>query len=168
MQIEFTKEQLKISLKKTADTISSHYSNITENPLLVIPILNGGVFFYVDLVRRLTIKTEMGIISTNLYGEAEIPFENVIVRYQDANVYNKDVLLIDEICFSGKTLKAVKELFIQQGAKSVKTAVLVNHIRPNRVHCPDWFVVNYTGDAWLFGYGMDLEGLYREKEDILR
>lgn len=165
MTVAIDKTTIQNNIERVAKELDLYYSNSIP---LAIPILNGGIFFFVDLVREMNIETEMGIISTNHYGEAEIPFENVHFRYQDASVKNRKVLLIDEICFSGKTLEYIKERFLEQGALEVKSAVLINHIREGKVYTPDWWAVEYEGNDWLYGYGMDLDGLHRDKLDILK
>jgi hypoxanthine phosphoribosyltransferase len=166
MKTVFNRGYIKQQIKEVASQIDAYYK---ESPfgLLSVPVLNGGVYFYVDLMRELTITTEMGVVSTHHYGEAEVPFENVQFRYQEAEVENRHVLLVDEICFTGKTLKAIKDRFLRQGAKDVKSVVLVDHLKDNRVYAPDWGVVPYRGDGWLWGWGMDRNGLFREREEIV-
>ena len=170
MKTVFDEKVIKAKIITLAPKIESYYRHIDskgEKPLIVIPILNGGIFFFVDLYRELRLKKEMGIISTNHYGKAEVPFKSVKLRYCDADVEGKNVLLVDEICFTGKTLQNVKEIFLNEGALDVKSVVLVDHIRDEKIYSPDWSAVEYYGDAWLYGYGMDIDGLYRELMDIV-
>lgn len=166
MKVEIPHKIIKENLINTANLISCYYKELNTIPL-VIPILKGGIFFFVDLVRSMKVDTEMGLISTNHYGAAETPFPYVRFRYQDADVSDRYVLVVDEICFTGKTLQYAKEKLLKEGAKEVKTVSLVNHIRGNRVCKPDWYVVTYKGTEWVYGYGMDRNGLHREKMDIL-
>lgn len=166
MKVEIPHKIIKENLTQIANSITSYYKELDTIPL-VIPILNGGIFFFVDLVRAISIDTEMGLLSTNHYGAAETPFPYVRFRYQDADVSDRHVLVVDEICFTGKTLQYAKEKLLKEGAKEVKTVSLVNHLRENRVSEPDWYVVTYRGKEWVYGYGMDLNGLHREKMDIL-
>lgn len=164
-KIVFSHLEILDRLDGLSSKINNHYQN--SEPVVVIPILNGGVFFYVDLVRKLTFPTLMGVIATSKYANGYPSNQEFLFKYLDADVVNKSVLLVDEICFTGETLNQVKTKILEMGAKDVKTAVLVNHIRDGRVHVPDFSLIDYTGDAWLYGYGMDIKGLHRNACDIL-
>lgn len=168
MKTVFSKQTIEESLDVVAGAIDQAYQNLTiDTPLCCVPILHGGMFLAVDLTRKLKTPLTIGTITTNLYGEAEKEYDQIKFLGQTVNVKNKNVLLFDEICYTGKTLEFVKNLFLAEGAKTVKSVVLIDHVRDNRVHTPDWSVVTYTGTAWLYGQGMDKDGLYRNLEDIV-
>ena len=171
-KVVFPKEQIDESMGHVVHRMYCDcMAGFERDTWMMIPILNGGVYFYVDLARRLQkdkhFNHEMGIIATSHYGEHEVPHEEVQFKFIDADVKDRRVILVDEICFTGKTLLAAKEACLERGARVVKTVVLVDHIRDGRVYEPDWGVVKYTGDAWLYGYGMDLRNIRREFTDIL-
>ena len=116
-------------------------------------------------MRLLKFPVETGVIDANHYPNGKEQRE-VEVTYLNFNIKNKRILLIDEICFTGETLKALKDLLIFSGAKEVKSVVLVDQPNEHAVNLPDWSVLPYYGKGWLVGYGLDLNGLYRNIEDI--
>lgn len=166
-KVIFSKQQVEEALDILAHDISNHYSNI-DSPLVILPVLNGGVFFYVDLVRRLTIPSEMGTVLTSHYPkEKNKNFDGVLLKSFDAEVSGRHVLIVDEICFTGKTFTNILSVAYSNGATDVKTAALIHQLKEDAVHIPDWYALQYVGTDWIYGYGMDLDGLHREKMDIL-
>jgi hypoxanthine phosphoribosyltransferase len=135
------------------------------NDLLVISVLKGSFIFAADLIRALHdagISPEVEFIMISSYGAGTTSGEIKVLRDIDSDVSDRDILLIDDILESGKTLKFVSELLLGRGAKSVSVAVLLDKrmrrqskIEPDFTgfDCPDYFVV---------GYGMDAAYAFRE------
>lgn len=133
--------------------------------LLVIAILKGSFIFAADLIRAMHdtgLSPEVEFIFISSYGTGTTSGEVRVLRDIDNEVAGRDVLLIDDILESGKTLKFTRELMLERGAKSVSIAVLLDkHSRRQTAleadftgfDCPDEFVV---------GYGMDVAHAFRE------
>ncbi|HWK68656.1 MAG TPA: hypoxanthine phosphoribosyltransferase [Rhizobiaceae bacterium] len=133
--------------------------------LLVIAILKGSFIFAADLIRAMHdtgLSPEVEFIFISSYGTGTTSGDVKVLRDIDNEVAGRDVLLIDDILESGKTLKFTRELMLQRGAKSVSIAVLLDkHSRRQTAldadftgfDCPDEFVV---------GYGMDVAHAFRE------
>jgi hypoxanthine phosphoribosyltransferase len=133
--------------------------------LLVISILKGSFVFAADLIRAMHdtgLSPEVEFIFISSYGAGTTSGEVRVLRDIDNDVAGRDVLLIDDILESGKTLKFTRDLMLQRGAKSVSIAVLLDkHMRRQTdlqadfvgFDCPDLFVV---------GYGMDVGHAFRE------
>lgn len=164
-KVIFPKDLIAEKLSVLAKEISDFYSD--GEPFVAVPILNGGVFFYVDLIRQISHPSSMGVISTTKYPNGFPGNNEPVVKFLDVDVKDKKVLIFDEICFTGATLNMVRADMYGQGAKDVRTVVLIHQLKENAVHIPDWSVLEYSGTDWLYGYGMDVEGLHREKMDIL-
>lgn len=166
-EILFIDSQINEGRHRVAASINEHYSVDLGKPVVTIPILNGGMFFYVDLVRELTFPLETGIISTSHYPNGR-EVRNLSIKYFDADIKDRKVLLVDEICYTGHTLLYLKNLLLEQGALEVKTAVLLNQPKEHEriMHIPDWAALNYYGKEWSVGQGMDLKGLYRNSKNI--
>lgn len=164
-KVIFDRARIIQGIESSSRKISNYYSGL-KDPLVVVPVLYGGMFCYVDLVRNIQNRTVLGVIRTNYYGKDEVQLDEVKRIYEDLDVEGKRVLIVDEICYSGSTLKEVKNHIISLGAEEVKTFALIDHIRDNRVHSPDFSALVYRGDDWLYGYGMDLDGLYRDSVEI--
>lgn len=133
--------------------------------LLVISILKGSFIFAADLIRAMHdtgLSPEVEFIFISSYGAGTTSGEVKVLRDIDNEVAGRDVLLIDDILESGKTLRFTRELMEQRGAKSVSIAVLLDKHDKRQTEltadfvgfdCPDYFVV---------GYGMDVAHAFRE------
>ncbi|WP_159586131.1 hypoxanthine phosphoribosyltransferase [Chelativorans xinjiangense] len=135
------------------------------NDLLVVSVLKGSFIFAADLIRAMHdagISPEVEFIMISSYGAGTTSGEIKVLRDIDNDVKGRDILLIDDILESGKTLKYTRDLMLSRGAKSVSIAVLLDkHSRRQAsldadfvgFECPDYFVV---------GYGMDVAHAFRE------
>ncbi|MGL4489976.1 MAG: hypoxanthine phosphoribosyltransferase [Rhizobiaceae bacterium] len=133
--------------------------------LLVISILKGSFVFAADLIRAMHdvgLAPEVEFITVSSYGAGTVSGDVKVLRDIDNNVSGRDVILIDDILESGKTLQFTRNLMMSRGAKSVSVAVLLDKSVRRQItfnadfvgfECPDYFVV---------GYGMDVGHAFRE------
>lgn len=134
--------------------------------LLVVAVLKGSFVFTADLLRALytaKLSPEVDFISLSSYRSGiESSGEVEILRDVETEVQGRNILLVDDILESGRTLAFAKDLFVARGANCVATCVLLD--KPNKravnidadfsgFDCPDLFVV---------GYGMDMAHSFRE------
>jgi hypoxanthine phosphoribosyltransferase len=156
----------------TADVIAERNRAIAAeiakgptNDLLVIAFLKGSFIFAADLLRALHdvgLAPEVEFITLSSYGAGTVSQGVRIVKDIDSDVKDRDVLLIDDILESGRTLLFAKELLYERGARNVSIAVLLDKSVKRKeeleadyvgFECPDYFVV---------GYGMDVAYAFRE------
>jgi hypoxanthine phosphoribosyltransferase len=157
----FTAEQI-------AERNRSMAKQIAEGPtkdLLVIAVLKGSFVFAADLIRALHesgLAPEVEFITLSSYGTGTVSQGVRIVKDIDSDVKDRDVLLIDDILESGRTLQFAKDLLYERGARNVTLAVLLDKKVKRKIdieadyvgfECPDYFVV---------GYGMDVAYAFRE------
>lgn len=150
-----------------AEVASAGYRN-----LLVVSILKGSFVFAADLLRalhRAGLEPEVEFMSLSSYREGTISTGSVrVVRDIESDVNGRDVLIIDDILESGRTLAFARDLLRERGAARVDLAVLLD--KPGRrateigaryvgFECPDYFVV---------GYGMDVAHAFRELPYVAR
>ena len=134
--------------------------------LLVVPLLKGSFVFAADLVRALhrsNLQPHVDFMTLSSYGADKASSGHVrVLRDVESDIDGRDVLIIDDILESGRTLKVARELLESRGASSVTTAVLLDkpgkraaRIMADHVGftCPDVFAV---------GYGMDAGHAHRE------
>jgi hypoxanthine phosphoribosyltransferase len=166
--ILFSKKEIEKNIVRVATQINNYYirKNSAKSPV-IIPILNGGVYFYVDLARQLTINHEMGVISTSHYPNGK-EVRELSLEFVKASIPGRNILLVDEICYTGSTLLYLRDLLLEQGAAEVKTVVLINQPKEHEhiIHIPDWAALEYHGKEWIAGYGMDFMGHHREEQNI--
>jgi hypoxanthine phosphoribosyltransferase len=148
------------------DALAAQIAEQKLERLLVVAILKGSFVFAADLIRalhRVGLEPEVDFISLSSYRKSTRSSGQVqILRDIEMDVKDRNVLLVDDILESGRTLAFAKDLVAARGAKRVLTCVLLN--KPVRravqveadlaaFECPNVFVV---------GYGMDLAHRYRE------
>jgi hypoxanthine phosphoribosyltransferase len=134
--------------------------------LLVVPVLKGSFVFAADLMRachRAKLSPEVDFMILASYRARTVSSGRVeILRDIETDVRGRDVLLVDDILESGRTLAFAKDLLMARGAKRVMTAVLLDKAGHRAAaieadfkgfDCPDRFVV---------GYGMDMGHAFRE------
>ena len=133
--------------------------------LLVIPVLKGSFIFAADLIRAMHgagLAPEVDFIMISSYGAGTSSGEVKVLRDIDSPVEGRDVLLIDDILESGKTLKFARDLLLGRGARSVSAAVLLDKRRRRQTELEADFVGFDCPDRFVVGYGMDYAHAYRE------
>jgi hypoxanthine phosphoribosyltransferase len=146
-------------------TMAKEIAASPKKDLLVISILKGSFIFAADLIRALHdagLEPEVEFITLSSYGRGTESQGVKIIKDIDSDVKGRDVLLIDDILESGRTLRFARDLMYERGANDVDIAVLLDK-RSRRegtleadyvgFECPDYFVV---------GYGMDVAYAFRE------
>lgn len=134
-------------------------------PLLVVSILRGAFIFTADLMRALNtigVNAEVDFLGLSSYGDARESQGRVHVTMDlQTDVTGRDVLVVDDILDSGRTLRFVLGLLQSRGAARVRSCILLD--KPDRREIEG--NADFTGfrapDAFVVGYGMDVAGLGR-------
>lgn len=150
----------------TADLARDHTQEIT-----LIPILTGSVIFVADLVRHLPVMTQIRLLSVSSYPGASTTSKGVRIREDlttlPHSLAGANVLVIDDILDSGRTLRLVTDLIRERRPASLRTCVLLRKVRPESAECD----VDYAGfdipDEFVVGYGLDYNDYYRNLPDIV-
>lgn len=137
-----------------------------QQQLVVVPILKGSFMFAADLIRAMHaagLAPEIDFLSLASYGEAEQSSGAVrIVRDIESDVRGRDVLLVDDILESGRTLAFAKSYLSERGARRVLTCVLLDKPVPRAAPIAADYVAFVCPNEFVVGYGMDLADRYRE------
>lgn len=153
------------AIAKRNDELAAEIAKGPTQDLLVISILKGSFIFAADLIRSLHhagLAPEVEFITLSSYGKGTVSQGVKIIKDIDSDVHGRDVLLIDDILESGRTLQFARDLMYERGAANVSIAVLLDKSvkRQEKLEadyvgfeCPDYFVV---------GYGMDVAYAFRE------
>ena len=139
-----------------------------STPLTMIVVMNGGLFFGAKLAE--SIKLEDFYIDSIAAGSYKHDVSTGVVQLRSAlklDPRGRNILIVDEVLDTGRTLKAVQKTLMEMGASSVKTAVLVEKKldRPDGVAHADWAGF-FMDDRYLIGCGMDSEEKYRHYPGI--
>ena len=159
IRIMIPEEDINQKVKELGARISKDYEG---KELHMICVLKGGVFFMCELAKRITVPVSMDFMSVSSYG-SETKSSGVvkIVKDLDEPLVGKDVLVVEDIVDSGRTLSYLLDMLKDRGPKSVRLCTLLD--KPDRrvkdVH------VDYTGfeipDEFVVGFGLDYDQKYR-------
>lgn len=133
-----------------------------DKNLLVLGILKGCVFFMTDLVRNINLPLSIDFMSVSSYGSGtEFTGRVKITKDIDIDLNGYDVLLVEDILDSGRTLNYVSNILKTRGANSIKIVTLLD--KPERRVAP--ITPDYVGcdvpDEFVVGYGLDYDQKYR-------
>lgn len=158
-----TSEQIQQRVHTLIDEIAGTCK--PEN-LVMLGILRGSFIFLADLVRGFAqhnLHPRIDFISLSSYGAGTESSGTVRITHDtDEDLRGADVVIVDDILDSGRTLAFARDLFLQRGARSVKTCVLLDK-KANRTVAVE---ADYAGfsvdDFFVVGYGLDYDNRYRE------
>ena len=149
---------------KMAQQIAQDYG---PREFLLMPLLTGSIIFVADLVRHLPVRMKIDVLAVSSYRGRATANQGTRVLYPTTfDVVGKDVLVIDDILDSGRTIKTVCELLREQGAASVKTCVLLKKMLPTAAAMGADYVGFEIDNEFVVGYGLDFNGYYRNLPDI--
>jgi hypoxanthine phosphoribosyltransferase len=159
MRVLITTTQIQQRLTELAGEIAPAYRG---RPLTIVGVLTGSLMFVADLVRRLEVPLRIGLIQASSYrGKSTTPGELHLDADLLADVKGRHVLLLDDILDTGQTLSHLVRHLQEQGALSVRVAVLLRK-QGRQVHAVE---VDYVGfeipDEFVVGYGLDFNDEYR-------
>ena len=141
---------------------------LAANPqdLLVVAVLKGSFMFAADLLRamhRVGLAPQVEFVHLSSYRTGTVSTGQVeILRDVQSEVRGRDVLLVDDILESGRTVVFAKDLLMARGAKRVLTAVLLEKPGKRAVSIDAEFVGFTCPDVFVVGYGMDAAHAYRQ------
>lgn len=163
-EIMFTKQELDLMVHNIAARINDDFAN---EELVAVIILKGSVMFAADLIRCLTMNVKMDFMQASSYGSGTVSSGNIDIKKDiDGDIRDKNVLIIEDIVDSGRTLSLIKDEMKKRGAKRVAIASLLS--KPSRrTHDVE---VEYIGtdipDEFVVGYGLDMDEKYRQLDYI--
>ncbi|MFC6171410.1 hypoxanthine phosphoribosyltransferase [Loigolactobacillus jiayinensis] len=132
-----------------------------KNPL-VICVLKGAMLFMADLVRQIDTPLEMDFLDVSSYqGGTQSTGEVKIIKDLDTPLQDRDVLIVEDIVDTGRTLNYLVDLFKYRQAKSVKICTLLNKPETRVVPVDADYVGFKVPNAFLVGYGLDYAEHYR-------
>lgn len=163
-----TPEQIDSITTRLAEQITRDYfpegTGMGERKILAVGVLTGSVFFFSDLLRKLPFPLQIDFIKVSSYhsgtqSSGSLTFRLDLNRTDYADV---DLLVVEDIVDSGRTLKQLTELLRQRGARSVRTVSLLDKPERREVDYTPDYVGQTIPDAFVVGYGLDYNENYRE------
>jgi hypoxanthine phosphoribosyltransferase len=135
---------------------------------VIICILKGASIFFADLIREIELPVTTDFMAISSYGSATKTTGVVrVLKDLDRDILGRDVIVVEDIVDSGITLSYLRKILLQRGAASLKIATLLD--KPARRKVQD-LTVDYVcfdiPDAFVVGYGLDYDQVYRNLPDI--
>src|SRR5215216_2497607 len=160
-----SEQEIQQKVKKIADELNRDYKD--KKPLF-IAILNGSFMFAADLFKYLTIEAEICFIKLASYSGMKSSGKVITAIGLDQDLFGRDVVIVEDIVDTGKTLNEFLPKLQHQQPRSLKIAALL--------HKPDAtqfrLTIDYLGfsipDKFVIGYGLDYDGLGRNLKEIFQ
>ncbi len=164
-EVLITREKVQDKVAELGQTISADYEG---KDLLLVCILKGGVMFLTDLMRRLTIPHEVDFMAISSYGAAARASSGIVRLLMDlnTNIEGRNVLIVEDIIDTGHTLNYITRNLRTRNPASLKICTLLNKYERREVDIPLDYVGFNIPNKFVFGYGLDLDELYRELPDV--
>jgi len=151
-------------LDELAAQISDDYCGCE---LSVIAVLSGSLMFVADLLRRIPLSLTLDFLRVVSYhGKAETSGEVVFRDMALADVFNRDVLIVDDILDSGHTLAAIRDRLEMAKPSSMRVCVLLSKKKPRARHVDADYIGFEIEDEFVVGYGLDFRERYRNLRGI--
>ncbi|MDK2955187.1 MAG: hypoxanthine phosphoribosyltransferase [Desulfovibrionales bacterium] len=157
-------EAVRVRVGKLAESVSEAYRG---EPLLAVCVLKGAFLFFADLVRRLDLPVQVDFLRLSSYQDDSSPKTRpILVKDLDQDVRGLNVLLVDDIADTGRSLKYLQEVLQKRGPKTLKTCVLINKQERREVDLE----VDFSGfdleKGFLVGYGLDYAERHRSLDAL--
>ena len=164
-RILVTKEEIAERVKALGEQITRDYAG--KEPVMIC-ILKGASIFFADLIREIALPLTTDFMAISSYGSATKTTGVVrVLKDLDRDILGRDVIVVEDIVDSGITLSYLRKILLQRGAASLKVATLLD--KPGRRQVQD-LTVDYScfniPDAFVVGYGLDYDQVYRNLPDI--
>ncbi|WP_294538234.1 phosphoribosyltransferase family protein [uncultured Rhodoblastus sp.] len=154
------------AIAERVDAIAGAVAAVAPDDLLAVPIMIGAFVFAADLLRalhRAGVAPEVDFLQIGSYGEGVASSGRVkLARDVTARTLGRDVLLIDDILESGRTLSFARTLLLARGARRVLIAVALEKPHKREVEVAADFIGFTCPNRFIVGYGMDYAGHFRE------
>lgn len=159
VRVLLTEEEVDKRIKEIGEQISRDYEGKSVH---LICVLKGGSFFMCELAKRISVPVSLDFMCVSSYGKDTKSSGVVkIVKDLDESIKDKDVIVVEDIVDSGRTLSYLLEMLGDRGPKSLRLCTLLD--KPERRVID--VKVDYTGfnipDEFVVGYGLDYDQRYR-------
>lgn len=159
----YSMTEINTALEQVANKLTSDYAE--ANPLLLC-VMNGSVVTAGHLLPKLNFPLEIDYIHASRYGDKTVGGELTWHHLPLTSLENRAVLLIEDIFDEGVTLQNLRHYCQQAGASSVKCVTLIEKLHNNKVASPPEYIGLTIPDRYIFGFGMDYQGYWRNAPGI--
>ena len=159
----YSLSEIEQALDKLASLLTQQFSD--SNPLLLC-VMNGSIITVGHLLPKLRFPLELDYIHVSRYGDKTVGGKLNWLHRPLTELNNRVVVLIEDIFDQGATLHALRSYCEQAGAKSVVCVSLIDKLHENKTGIPPEFIGLTVPDRYVFGFGMDYKGYWRNAPGI--
>ena len=157
-KVLISEEEIEKRAKELAAEISRDYEGMDP---IIVGLLKGSVPFMAELFKNITIDCEIEFMAVASYSGTESMGDVRILKDLDRSIIDHDVLIVEDIVDTGKTLEKVKELLYSKGAKTVKVVSLLDKPDRRTVEIEAEYVGFTIPNEFVVGFGLDFNQKYR-------
>ncbi|MDO4250813.1 MAG: hypoxanthine phosphoribosyltransferase [Moraxella sp.] len=160
-KVLISSEEISTKVGELAKAIDEHYQD-SQAPLVLIGLLRGSVIFMADLCRALHHAHEMDFMTVSSYGAGTVSGGDVkILKDLDTDIAGKDVLIVEDIIDSGRTLSKVVDVLKTRNPNSIELCTIVSKPSRREIEMDVRFLGFEVDDVFIVGYGLDFNQAYR-------
>ncbi len=172
-KVLISEKELAVIVKRLGKQISEDYR---DKNLLMVSILKGSVIFMADLMRAIDIPCSIDFMAVSTYGDKTKSSGVVrILKDLDSSIEGKDILIVEDILDSGKTLNYIQELLLARNPNSIRICTLFDKPDRREVDLYAEYIGAQVPNEFIVGYGLDYAQYYRNvpyigvlKDDIYK
>lgn len=158
-RVLISEEELHEIVAKLGKQISEDYK---DKNLLMVSVLKGSVIFMADLMRSISIPCNIDFMSVSSYGNGTKSSGVVkIIKDLDVSIEGKDLLIVEDILDSGKTLNYIQEILLARNPSSIRICTLFDKPERREVDLYAEYVGCKVPNEFIVGYGLDYNEYYR-------
>ncbi len=158
-EVLVTEEQIKERVKELGEQISRDYEG---KEICVLAVLTGSFIFAADIIRALKVPAQVICIFASSYEGAESVGKVDLIKGKGFVVKDKDILIVEDIVDTGRTLTAVKEILMNEGAKSVEICTFLDKPERRVVELTPKYIGFDIPNKFAVGYGLDYDHSFRQ------
>ncbi len=159
LEVIVSAERIKQRLDELARDVERDYAG---SELVLVGVLQASFIFMADLVRRLDLPLRLDFLRASSYGDGTSPRGPVVLGWDPVlKVADADVLLVDTVLDTGRTLAAARAHLLELGPRRVRIAVLVAKEGAQEVQVPVEYLGFTVPNRFLVGYGLDYAQRHR-------
>lgn len=158
-KVLISEDELNKTVKTLGEQISRDYKG---KDLLLVSVLKGSIVFMADLMRAIDIPCKIDFMSVSSYGSGLKSSGVVrIIKDLDNNIEGKDVLIVEDILDSGKTLSYICEMLYARNPASIRICTLLDKPERREVEINADYIGKAVPNEFVVGYGLDYDEVYR-------
>ncbi len=161
----FSEAQIQSRLSDLGQQISADLAG-SEQPPILIGVLNGSFYFMADLLRSMTIEAEMDFLKISSYQKTQSTGTISMIKDISASIFNRDIIVVEDIIDTGLSMNYLRKHLLNNSPASLRVATLLYKRGMAELDAEPDYVGFEIQDQFVIGYGLDINQCYRQLRDI--